>query len=158
MSVTYLIAFDKKLTKTEYLYKDILKSKKTVFSDDDGIVFELKLFPQEEDIAKNIFQSRVVYSIRASVPLSCNLSDKENIAEEYYICEKEQLDWFKDFLKKHIAWYEDVLFIQIALGSPIKYSGMLSQQVDVNDIIIDNNFLFTPKLIYQFVNNKRNNI
>lgn len=154
MSVTYLIAFDKELSKTKYLYKDILESKKTVFSDKDSIIFETKLFPQEIEIAKKLFQQRIVYSIRASCPLDCNLNDKINIGEEYYICSKEQLEWFKGFLKRKLNKNEDCLFLQISLGAPIKYSEILCQQLDVNDLEFSDNFSFTPRLIYQIVNNK----
>lgn len=55
MSITYLIAFDKKLNKTNFLYQNILPSKKFVFCEEDGIKFEEKLFPQEQDIAKKCF-------------------------------------------------------------------------------------------------------
>lgn len=154
MSVTYLIAFDKELPKTKYLYKDILKSKKTVFSDNDCITFETELLPQEKEIANKLFQQRIVYSIRTTCPLDCNLSDKINIAEEYYICSKEQLEWFKEFLKRKLNRTEDCLFLQISLGTPTKYSEILSQQLDVNDLEFPDNFSFTPKIIYQFVNNK----
>lgn len=153
MSIVYLIGFDKKLTKNQFLYKDILKSKKTVFSENDGITFTLKLLPQEDDIAKKLFQGRVVYSIRATVPLDCNLQDKENIGEEYYMCEKEQLEWFIGFLRKHISSDEDCLFVQIALGAPINYRGILSKGLDLNQIKISDNFSFCPGLVYQFTNN-----
>lgn len=155
MSVAYLIGFDKKLTKDNFLYKDILKSKKTVFSENDGITFTLQLLPQEVDIAQKLFQGRVVYSIRATVPLDCNLQDKENIGEEYYLCEKEQLEWFIGFLKKHISSDEDCLFVQIALGAPINYQEFLSKNLDVNQIKISDDFSFSPRLVYQFTNNNK---
>ena len=155
MSVAYLIGFDKKLTKDNFLYKDILKSKKTVFSENDGITFTLQLLPQEVDIAQKLVQGRVVYSIRATVPLDCNLQDKENIGEEYYLCEKEQLEWFIGFLKKHISSDEDCLFVQIALGAPINYQEFLSKNLDVNQIKISDDFSFSPRLVYQFTNNNK---
>ena len=153
MSIAYLIGFDKKLTKNQFLYKDILKSKKIVFCENDGITFTLQLLPQEDDIAKKLFQGRVVYSIRATVPLDCNLQDKGDIGEEYYMCEKEQLEWFIEFLKKHISSDEDCLFVQIALGTPINYQEILSKCLDLNQIKISDNFSFCPGLVYQFTNN-----
>lgn len=157
MSIAYLIGFDKKLNKNHFLYKDILKSKKTVFSENDGITFTPQLLPQESDIAQKIFQGRVVYSVKTSVPLDCNLQDTENIGEEYFLCEKEQLEWFVEFLKKHISSDEDCLFIQTALGSPINCQNILSKHLDLNQIRISDNFSFCPGLIYQFTNNYKFN-
>ena len=99
MSVSYLIAFDKSLTKTNYLYKYILDSKKTVWGQSDGILFSDKLYPQEQEIACSLFPQRKVYSIRSSVPLSYKGSDRVNISDDYYLCEKEQVVWFLNFLK-----------------------------------------------------------
>lgn len=152
MSITYLIAFDKKLNKTNFLYRNILPSKKFVFSEDDGIKFEEKLFPQEQDIANKMFFGRCVYSIRSTLSLDCNENDIDNIAPVYYTVAKEQLEWFKSFLAKNIKPDQDVLFLKIALGHPINYSKILSQKVNVKNIEIGNNFDFTPELIYQFVN------
>lgn len=158
MSISYLIAFNKSLTKTDYLYKFILESKQTVFSENDGILFSGKLYPQEQEIASNLFPQRKVYSIRSSVPLSYESSDKSNISENYYTCAKEQLVWFLNFLKKHINVDEDVLFLKINLGQPIKYSEILAKQVDINNISLPaNNFAF-DNYIYQFVNNKQYNV
>ncbi len=157
MSVSYLIAFDKSLTKTDYLYRFILKSKQTVFFENDGIVFSDKLYPQEQEIALNLFPQRKVYSIRSSVPLSYDSSDKSNISDNYYTCEKEQLAWFLNFLKEHIHVNDDVLFLKIKLGQPINYSKILTKQVDINDICLpEYNFAFDNH-IYQFVNNKKFN-
>lgn len=153
MSVSYLIAFDKSLPKTKYLYKFILTSKQTVFSENDGILFSDELYPQEQEIASNLFPQRKVYSIRSSVPLSYNSTDSSNVSENYYICEKEQLVWFLDFLKKHIRADEDALFLKIALGQPIDYSRILAKQIDVNNFLLpEHNFTFDTH-IYQFVNN-----
>lgn len=154
MSVSYLIAFDKELTKTEYLYKFILENKKTVFFENDGILFNNKLYPQEYEIASNLFPQRKVYSIRASVPLNYKESDRLNVGENYYICEKEQLLWFIEFLKKHIKSNEDVLFLKVNLGHPINYSKIIARQVDVNDIELTKNDFEFDNYIYQFVNNK----
>lgn len=155
MSVSYLIAFDKSLTKTNYLYKYILKSKQTVFFENDGILFSDKLYPQEQEIALNLFPQRKVYSIRSSVPLSYKYSDKSNVCESYYTCEKEQLEWFINFLKKHINEDEDCLFITICLGHPINYSKILAKQVNINNFTLpDKNFEFDD-YIYQFVNDKQ---
>lgn len=157
MSISYLIAFDKSLTKTNYLYKFTLESKKTVFFENDGISFSDKLYPQEQEIASNLFPQRKVYSIRSSVPLSYESSDRINISDNYYICEKEQLTWFLNFLKKHINIDEDVLFFKVNLGQPINYSKILSKQVDINNILLpENNFSF-DNYIYQFVNNRQYN-
>lgn len=154
MSVSYLIAFDKCLSKTDYLYKFILKGKKTVFGDNDGIIFSDKLYPQEKDIANNLFPQRKVYSIRSSVPLSYKNSDRMSICENYYICEKEQLEWFLTFIKKHINYDEDVLFLKLNLGHPINYSKILSKQVDVSNIVLPEDQFAFDDCIYQFVNNK----
>lgn len=155
MSVSYLIAFDKSLTKTEFLYKYILESKQTVFSENDKIVFCDKLYPQEQEIALTLFPQRKVYSVRSSVPLSYQESDILNISEKYYSCEKEQLVWLLEFLKKHIHKDEDVLFFKTNLGHAISYSQVLVNQVDVNDIKFPpENFSF-GNCIYQFVNNKK---
>ena len=158
MSVSYLIAFDKSLTKTDYLYKFILENKQTAFFENDGILFSDKLYPQEQEIASNLFPQRKVYSIRSSVPLSYKSSDKSNISENYYTCEKEQLVWFVDFLKKHIHADEDVLFLKINLGQPINYSKILAKQINVNDISLPENDFTFDNHIYQFVNNKQHNV
>ena len=155
MSVSYLIAFDKDLNKTNYLYKYILNSKKTVWNQNDGIVFSENLFPQEKEIAQNLFQQRKVYSIRSSVPLSYRTLDKENVSPEYYLCEKEQIKWLLEFLKKQIKYDEDVLFLKINLGNPIDYSKILSKQVDVNDIDLPEDEFAFENYIYQFVNCKK---
>ena len=155
MSVSYLIAFDKSLTKTDYLYKFILESKKTVFFENDGILFSDKLYPQEQEIASKLFPQRKVYSIRSSVPLSYDISDRIAISEDYYICEKEQLLWFLNFLKKRIKSDEDVLFIKVNLGQPINYSKILAKQVDVNDIKLPENEFTFDNHIYQFVSYKQ---
>ena len=55
MSVSYLIAFDKSLDKTNYMYKFILNSKKTIWNHDDSIIFCDKLYPQEKEIAETYF-------------------------------------------------------------------------------------------------------
>jgi len=156
MSVSYLIAFDfdKALQKKEYLYKDILKSKKTVWGKDDCIIFTDELYAQEEDIAKNLFQQRKVYSIRSSVPLEYHLKDKDAICDEYYTCEKEQIEWLFEFLKKKISRTEDVLFVKIWLGHPINYFKILSEQYDVNDFVLPKDEFSFESHIYQFVNNK----
>lgn len=153
MSIAYLIAFDNELVKTKYYYTDILQSKKNVFSNQDGILFDINLLPQEKQIADKLMQGRVVYSIRSSVPLERNQRDSECVDEKYYLCEKEQLCWLKNFLCEHIADDEDCLFVQTSLGHPINYAEILSQQVDVKSILITDDFAFEPNLIYQFVNN-----
>lgn len=156
MSISYLIAFDKKLPKTTFYYKYILESKKTIWGDDDCIIFSDKLFPQEQEIAKNMFPQRVVYSIRPSVSLSYKSSDKDNVSQDYYLCEKEQIKWLIEFLKKHIKSNEDVLFLTIGLGHPIDYSKILSKQIDVNDMILPENEFNFDNYVYQFVNCKHN--
>ena len=55
MSISYLIAFDKKLEKTDYLYTYIFNEGKTVWGQKDKIVFSDDLCPQEQEIAMNIF-------------------------------------------------------------------------------------------------------
>ena len=156
MSISYLIAFDKDLNKTEYLYKFILKSKQTVWNEDDGINFSDKLYPQEQDIAKTMFPQRKVYSIRSSVPLAYKQGDKEAVCDSYYNCEKEQLAWFINFLKKQIKCDEDVLFLKINLGSLIDYSKILSKRVDLNDLELPQNEFNFDNCVYQFVNCKKN--
>ena len=157
MSVSYLIALDKSLSKTDYLYKYILKSKKTVFFEDDGIVFSDKLYPQEQEIASNLFPQRKVYSIRSSVPLSYENLDRTSVSDDYYTCEKEQLSWFIHFLEKTISSEEDALFLKVNLGQPINYSKILAKQIDVADIVLPENEFTFNNHIYQFVNNKQYN-
>lgn len=152
MSVTYLIAFDKgtELQKINYFYKHILNSKKTVFSENDGIKFDKELWPQEMDIAQNLFQGRDVYAIRSSVPMSYKPTDNV-VSDEYLQCEKEQLEWFKQFVKKHLTKFNDILFLQIGLGHPINYYKILSKQIPIDTLEFpEDEFCFEP-YIYQFV-------
>ncbi len=155
MTVTYLIALkkNKTLNKTDYFYRHTLTSGKTVFLDNDGIFFKEKLWPQEEDIAKNLFPQRKVYAIRASVPLEYRLVDN-GIIQNYYLCEKEQCKWFLDFLKKHTQEDGDVFFLQICLGHPINYSKIKFKCINLNNIKLpEDNFAFEDSVIHQFVNN-----
>lgn len=154
MSVSYLIAFDKCLNKTDYLYKFILDSKKTIWELSDGILFSDELYPQEKEIANNLFPQRKVYSIRPSVPLSYKESDRVNICDDFYICEKEQLLWFFKFLKKNIKYNEDVLFLKINLGQPIDYQKIYAKQFDVDDIVLPEKEFTFDNHIYQFVSSK----
>lgn len=154
MSTIYLIAFDrnKALKKTEYYYKDIFENKELVLDKDEGIFFSKELSPEEQEIATKMFQQRKIYAIRCGVPLGYCMADKD-VDERYYMREKEQLAWFVDFLKKHISSYDDVLFLAIPLVRPKNSPMILSIHLDVNDIVLEDEFAFEEH-IYQFVNNK----
>ena len=162
MSTTYLIAFNKDnaLTKTKYYYKHILENKEKITDENAGVFFQDDLWPQEQEIADTLFPQRKVYAIRSSLYLGYCLSDKKFdnghyiCKEGYYICKKEQLVWFINFLKKHTRRGEDILFWQVNLGHPINYSKVSTVRMDVNDIVLPEDEFDFDWHIYQFVNTK----
>ncbi len=152
MSTTYLIAFEKgkRLQKTEYFFKYILPSKKTVFREDDGVLFEEQLHPQEEDVAQNLFKGREVYGLRFDVPFEYKSTSL--LGEDYVICEKEQLGWFKSFIKKHLTENKDILFFPFNLGRPIDYSKIPTKKVPIDTLDFSgDSFYFDTCVVHQFV-------
>ena len=155
MSTTYLIAFEKgkRLQKTKYFYKDVLPSKKFVFSETNSIFFDEKLWPQEYDIAQNLFKGREVYGVRPSVYFDFEPSTTIPINEDVYLlCAKEQIVWFKSFIKKHLTDDNDILFLQINLGHPIDYSKIPTKKVPIDTLDVSGeSFDFEGYVIHQFV-------
>ena len=151
MSLTYLIAFEKgkRLQKTDYLYKYILPSKKTVFREDDGILFDEKLWPQECDIAQNLFNGREVYGIRSEVYLE--FESKYDNLQNYLLCAKEQIVWFKSFIKKHLTENNDILFFPVWLGHPINYSKIPTKKVPIDTLDVSGDSFYFDDCIYWFV-------
>ncbi len=154
MSISYLIAFDKKLNKTEYLYKDILKNQVYDIGDDAKFIFNENLSLGEEEVCRKIFQQRKAYSIHTIIPLGCKLEDCKKYDENYYKCRSTQMAWFIKFLKSHIDRYEDVLLAKFDLQKPITFSNMLSEMVNLSSIEIPINDFEFSDCIYQFVNNR----
>ena len=149
MSIVYLIAFDNKLKKTEYLYQDIFSLK--VFSNEDGILFDKNLTNLEDEISKKVFQQRHVYSIKCTVPLCFKETDKVAICSEYYNCEKKQLIWLKNFIKDNLSETSDILFYKVALGHSINYTKIKTKKIKIDKLNVEvKNFDFDNE-IYQFV-------
>ena len=152
MNIVSFIAFDAgtELEERKFLYKDVLPSKKTVYSENDCIFFDDSFTQQELEYLEYNFQQRDVYAIRTSVPLSFKSTDNA-ISEDYLTCEKEQLEWFRSFVKKYLTEWNDILFIQLDLDKPRTFYNNLSDQFRIDELDFSgDSFSFEP-YEHQFV-------
>lgn len=153
MSVAYFLSTNIKLNKTEYSYKNIFENHQNFLCDDEGIIFDDKLWDSEEAALGNIFQQRYIYAIRSTIELSFGQNQKQ-ISEQYYNTAKNQIVWLKEFIKKLLQKSYDVFLIRLTLDHKTEFGKIVTQIIDINDFSVSNeNFEFKPLIIYQFIDN-----
>ncbi|MDR2266521.1 MAG: hypothetical protein LBE09_02895, partial [Christensenellaceae bacterium] len=69
MSVAYFISTNNEINQKYYGYSQIIKNNKPILCDEEGIIFDDKLWDTEQFALGDIFQQRYNYSIRSTVEL-----------------------------------------------------------------------------------------
>lgn len=157
--IHFLATSDRPLTVVKYEYKNIFQCEKQQNMFFDGeISFTNKLSSAEESTILDIFSNWNTYAIHTTCGLNYETKFIEGLSKNTAHCMFQELEWFKNFIKKLLKSNDEIFVLKLNLGYPTNKFKLKTKQVDINNWVLNenDNFEFDYGIVYQFVDSSKN--